>query len=416
MEILSLLALGLVILISCISKTNPGLLALGFAWLLGYYGAHMGLNEIASGFPTYLFVILVGVTYLFGIAKHNGTLEKLSQLILKLVKNNAVAAPLVFFIFSAVLSTSGSGNIGTVALLAPIAMTVAWETGIGAFFMSIILICGANAGAFSPFALTGIIANNLISKLGFSMNPWSDVYIPNLLAQSLLGIICYGIFYWQLKKNRRQLHHLTTETSASVTAWNTHQKLTLGSIIILIITTILFKTDVGFLALLFGSFLTLINAADAKESIKQIPWNIILMVCGVNTLIVLIENVGGLGLLTSLLAKVANPANVTAVTAFTTGVLSAFSSSSGVVLPTFIPLVPGLISKIHGGNPTAIISSINVGAHLVDISPLSSLGALCVANAIHEDKEKLFRDLLIFGLSMAVVGAALCYLLFGWMK
>ncbi len=248
------------------------------------------------------------------------------------------------------------------------------------------------------------------------MNPWSDVFIPNLFAQSLLAIICYGIFYWRLKKNPQQLHDLPTETSASITAWSTHQKLTLWSIIILIISTVLFKTDVGFFALLLGCFLTLINAADAKESIKQIPWNTILMVCGVNTLIVLIENLGGLGLLTNLLAKVANPQNVTAVTAFTTGILSAFSSSSGVVLPTFIPLVPGLITKIHGGNPIAIISSINVGAHLVDISPLSSLGALCVASAIHEDREKLFRHLLIFGLSMAVVGAGLCYLLFGWMK
>lgn len=416
METLSLLALGLVILISCISKTNPGLLALGFVWLLGYYGAHMSLNEIVSSFPIYLFIILVGVTYLFGIAKQNGTLEKLSQIIIKLVKSNVVTAPLLFFIFSVGLSTSGTGNIGTVALLAPIAMTIAWETGIEAFFMSIILVCGANAGAFSPFALTGIIANNLISKSGFSMDPWSDVFIPNLLAQSLLAIICYSIFYRRLKKNLKQSHNLPTETSASITTWSIHQKLTLWSIIILIISTILFKTDVGFFALLLGCFLTLINATDAKESIKQIPWNIILMVCGVNTLIVLIENLGGLGLLTNLLAKVANPQNVTAVTAFTTGILSAFSSSSGVVLPTFIPLVPGLITKIHGGNPIAIISSINVGAHLVDISPLSSLGALCVASAIHEDKEKLFRHLLIFGLSMAVVGAGLCYLLFGWMK
>ncbi len=376
----------------------------------------MGLNAIVSGFPVYLFVILVGVTYLFGIAKHNGTLEKLSQLIIKLVKSNVVTAPLLFFIFSAVLSTSGSGNIGTVALLAPIAMTVAWETGIEAFFMSVVIICGANAGAFSPFSLTGIIANNLIAKLGLSMNPWTDVYFPNLIAQSLLAIICYSFFYWRLKQKAKQARHLTSETSIPTTVWNLHQKLTLCSIIILILSTILFKTDVGFLALLLGCSLTLINAADAKESIKQIPWNTILMVCGVNTLIVLIENLGGLGSLTDLLAKISNPQNVVAVTAFITGILSAFSSSSGVVLPTFIPLVPDLITKIHGGNPTAIISSINVGAHLVDISPLSSLGALCIASAIHEDREKLFRHLLVFGLSMAFVGAGLCYLLFGWMK
>ena len=85
-------------------------------------------------------------------------------------------------------------------------------------------------------------------------------------------------------------------------------------------------------------------------------------------------------------------------------------------MPSFIPLVPDLITKIGGGNLTAIVSSINVGAHLVDISPLSSLGALCIASALHEDREKLFRHLLVFGLSMALVGAILCYVLFGWLK
>jgi Na+/H+ antiporter NhaC len=140
------------------------------------------------------------------------------------------------------------------------------------------------------------------------------------------------------------------------------------------------------------------------------------MVCGVNTFIAVLETLGGLQLLTDLLARISTPQNATAVTAFTTGILSAFSSSSGVVLPTFIPLVPGLIEKIGGGNPTALISSINVGAHLVDISPLSSLGAICIASALHEDKEKLFRHLLLFGLSMAVVGAGICYLLFGWIR
>jgi len=416
MEILSLLALFIVIFISCISKANSGLLALGFAWLLGYYGAHLSLPQIAAGFPAYLFIILVGVTYLFGIAKHNGTLEKISQLIIHLVKNRLILAPIIFFLFAAMLSTAGAGNIGAVALLAPIAMIVAWESGIEAFLMIIILICGANAGAFSPFALTGIIANGLISKLTISMNPWLHVYLPNFLAQTLLAGICYLIFYWRLKKRNKPLHHLRPETSDSVINWSEHQQLTLGAILVLLLSTVFLQTDIGFMAMLLGCALTLIKATDAKESIKQIPWNTILMVCGVNTLIVLLENLGGLNLLTDMLAKISNPQNVTAVTALTTGLLSAFSSSSGVVLPTFIPLVPDLIDKIHGGNPVAIISSINVGAHLVDISPLSSLGALCIASAIHEDQEKLFRHLMIFGLSMAVVGAGLCFLLFGWMQ
>jgi hypothetical protein len=50
----------------------------------------------------------------------------------------------------------------------------------------------------------------------------------------------------------------------------------------------------------------------------------------------------------------------------------------------------------------------------VDVSPLSTRGALCVAAAADEDAATLFRQLLAFGVSMIVVGAVLCQLLAGW--
>ncbi len=416
MEFLSLAALFGVIALSCFSKVNPGLLSFGLAWLLGYYGAHMSIEQIAAGFPTYMFIVLVGVTYLFGLAKHNGTLEKLARAALRMVKGKPLAVPLLFFVLAAILSTIGAGNIGAVALLAPVAMTIAWETGIGAFFMTIAIICGANAGTFSPFALTGLIANGLIAKLGLAMDPWQQVYLPNLLAQTLLAILCYVLFLWRIKQGRQHIHGGEIKMTLPDTPWSIHQKFTLAAIIILIMSTVFLKTDIGFLSVLLACGLTLLHAPDGREAAKQIPWDIILMVCGVNMLIGVLQMLGGLGLFIDLLAKVSTPYTITPVIAFVTGVISAFSSSSGVVMPTFIPMVPGLIEKIGGGNITAIVSSINVGAHLVDISPLSSLGALCVASAIHEDKEKLFRRLLGFGLSMALAGAAICFILFGWVK
>ena len=278
--------------------------------------------------------------------------------------------------------------------------------------MTIILICGANAGTFSPFAMTGIIANGLIAKLGIAMDPWTQVYVPNFLAQALLAALCYLVFYRRLKNKTKHPHIPAPATTPYSPAWTLQQKITLAGIILLISGTIFLKTDVGFLSILLACGLALLNVSDGKEAVKHVPWDTILMVCGVNTLIGILENTGGLGLLTDLLAEVSTPQNVSAVTAFITGIISAFSSSSGVVLPSFIPLVPGLIAKIGGGHVAAIVSSINVGSHLVDISPLSSLGALCVASAIHEDKERLFRRLLGFGLSMALAGAAICYILF----
>ena len=59
--------------------------------------------------------------------------------------------------------------------------------------------------------------------------------------------------------------------------------------------------------------------------------------------------------------------------------------------------------------------SINVGAALVDVSPLSTIGALCIAALpAGHDPKALFRKLLIWGLSMSVVGAIFCQLFIGF--
>ena len=92
--------------------------------------------------------------------------------------------------------------------------------------------------------------------------------------------------------------------------------------------------------------------------------------------------------------------------------MSVYSSTSGVVLPAFLPLVPGLAAQLPGASAAGIAMSMNIGGHLVDVSPLSTIGALCIASAGAGDTRKLFNQLLAWGLSMAVVGAVLCYVLF----
>jgi di/tricarboxylate transporter len=160
--------------------------------------------------------------------------------------------------------------------------------------------------------------------------------------------------------------------------------------------------------------LSLLKAADEEQAIKAIPWSVILMVSGVTVLISLMEKTGGMDLFTTILAQFSTRATVTGMIAFVTGVISVYSSTSGVVLPAFLPVIPGLIMKLGGGDPLAIASSIIVGANLVDVSPLSTLGALCIAHApLGEDRTKLFNQLLAWGLSMAVVGAFVCFVLFG---
>jgi hypothetical protein len=85
----------------------------------------------------------------------------------------------------------------------------------------------------------------------------------------------------------------------------------------------------------------------------------------------------------------------------------------GVVLPAFLPSVPDLVAQLGGGDPASIAASILIGGHLVDVSPLSTIGALCIASApLSSDRRLLFNQVLVWGLSMSVVGALGCYIVF----
>ena len=180
----------------------------------------------------------------------------------------------------------------------------------------------------------------------------------------------------------------------------------------LILSVIVLNANVGMAAFAGAVILVLTGSADDVEAVKKMPWRVIVMVCGVTVLISLVERAQGIDLLVSLVARIATANTVTAVVALLTGVVSVYSSTSGVVLPAFLPMVPGLASTLQGASPLAIAMSMNVGGHLVDVSPLSTIGALCLAGATAGDSRALFNKLLAWGLSMAVVGAVLCYVVF----
>ena len=99
---ISLAALVLVIVLSCTTAVNPGFVSLALAWVIGIYlaplwGRHFTVGEIMAGFPTDLFLTLVGVTLLFTLARDNGTLDQVVRTALRGCRGNAGLIPIVFF-------------------------------------------------------------------------------------------------------------------------------------------------------------------------------------------------------------------------------------------------------------------------------------------------------------------------------
>src|SRR4029453_11734885 len=104
-----------------------------------------------------------------------------------------------------------------------------------------------------------------------------------------------------------------------------------------------------------------------------------LMVRWMSTLVALVEKTVGMDLFSGLLARLSTPGTVNGAMAFVTGIISTLSSTSGGVLPASLPTGLGVVSHPGAGDPLALSLSINVGSSLVDVCPLSALGALCVA-------------------------------------
>lgn len=405
---LSLIALLAAIVVSCTTRLNVGILALAFAWTVGVLVGGMRLDEVAAGFPVQLFLTLAGVTLLFTQAHLNGTLDRLAHSAVGVCRGNVGLIPVMFFLLGCGIASLGPGNVATAAMMAPMAMAVASRARIPLFLMAIMVGNGAQAGALSPFAPTGIIVNGLMTRIDLPGYQWRT-YWTNLVAHAAVAFVGYlALGGWRLFGRV----YVDDSQSPEAGQFAAAHWITLGSIVAVVGAVVFTGANVGFAALVAAVVLPALRVADHEQAIRRMPWTPILMVSGVTVLIALMEKTGGLDLFTALLARMATPATVTGVVAFVTGVISVYSSTSGVVLPAFLPTIPGLVSRL-GGDPIAIATSMNVGAHLVDMSPLSTTGAMCIAG-IQEPSEigPTFNKLLAWGLSMTVVGAILCYLFF----
>jgi hypothetical protein len=392
--IITLGALALAILLSCTTRLNVGLLAIALAWVIGVYIADLPLRDVTSGFPVDLFLTLAGVTLLFSQARVNGTLDIVAHNALRLCRGRVGLVPIMYF------------GLGAVP---PMAMATALKMRISPFLMAIMVGNGCNSGSLSPLAPTGIIVTGLMNRInlpGFEVNTW----LYNLLAHALVafgGYLAFGGWKLLARSDRVEAAHDAPQ------ALDGHQKLTLLAIGLLIAGVIVLGVNIGMAAFAGAVLLTLLRAADDHDAIKGMPWSTILMVCGVTVLIGLLEKTGGMDIFTGLLSSLATQATIIPFIAVVIGLISAYSSTSGVILPAFLPTVPGLIENLGGGDPLALASTMNVAGHLVDVSPLSTIGALCIAGVPAGDaSRRLFNQLLAWGLSMTVVGAVLCWLLF----
>ena len=408
----ALLSLLGAIVLSLTSRVNVGVVAIALAWLAGTLGAGLSTEAVLSGFPGSLFVTLLGVTLLFAVAEANGTLAALAARMVRLARGDARVLPWLLFAGAAVFSSLGPGSVPTVALFAPLAMAAGLRAGVSPFLIALMVCNGANAGNLSPVSAVGVVANGIMTKAGLGGHA-VKLWLANAIAHALVASVAYLIL--RPRDTRTGTDAADVAVATDSTTFTRAEWLTTVAIVAWVLGVLLLKWPLGPSACATAALLIAVRVADEKVVFTRIPWSAVIMVCGVSVLVALLEKTGGMPLFASLLAKLATPDTLNGAIAFVTGAISTWSSTSGVVLPAFLPTATALVAQTGGGDPLAVSLSIVVGSHLVDVSPLSTLGALCIATLIEPVAQRaLFRRLMTWGLAMIVVGALLSQLAAGW--
>ncbi len=404
-EIISLLAIVLAIAIGFWKNINVGLIAIVFSLFLGYYAGGIPIKEIIGYWPLSLFFTTFGITLLFSIAKLNGTLEKLSIFMIYQSKGKKILIPIIFYFLAVVLASLGPGNISTSALLLPIGLIIGFQAGISVLLMSILIILGSIAGGLSPLAPNGIVALGLaadhgVGDLGF------HIYFNNVLTMTLFSALVFVVL-GGLKLKGNQIEVVKPGKFDRI------QVITLISILILVLWVMIGNVNVGFAAFTLSAVLFLLKAADQQKAILNVPWSTILLICGTAVLISVVNELGGVDLLTSFLASLMNKQTAIPIMGVLAGVMSIFSSAVGVVMPTLIPTTVSLADQLgHVVTPTALTITIAVASHVVTVSPFSTMGALALASSPDTiDKKKLFKDLFIVSFFALMFGAIFLWFL-----
>lgn len=192
--------------------------------------------------------------------------------------------------------------------------------------------------------------------------------------------------------------------------FNKEQKISLVSLLFLIVVVVGFQYDVGLVSFFLSVILILLKVGDEKAAIKKIPWGVLILISGVSVLMNVIKTMGGIDLLADILSSMMNDKTAPSIIGLTAGLMSWFSSANGVVFPTLIPTVSKIVTDI-GGNISAIelIIAIVGGATVAGISPLSTGGSLILAaysqetDSTEKDEQNLFAKLFITSFFVVII-------------
>jgi Na+/H+ antiporter NhaD/arsenite permease-like protein len=450
-EWVSILALVALFVVGTVLPINMGALAFVAAWLVGMYSLHLDEKTIIAGISGDLILTLVGVTYLFAIARNNGTVDLIVRKAVQAVGGRVALIPWVMFFVTAVLTAIGAASPAACAIIGPIALGFAGRYKINPLLMGMFVVHGAQAGGFSPISIYGTITNSVMSDNKLPVGELT-LFLTSLFVNLLIAIVLFVIFGGRQLASRRigaeelnepqdapaggststQHRDRTTlgtgeqadrgravRTEAPPTASpavTVDQVITLVAFVAVAVIALAFDKNIGFTAISAAVILTALFPKQQKGAVSQVAWSTVLLVAGVSTFAAILEKAGAPEYVGKWAAGLGAAALGALILCYVGGVVSAFASSTAllpIIIPIAIPLITG-----GGVSAVGLVAALAVSSTIVDVSPFSTNGALMVANRPDTiTEERFYKQILAYSMVVVAVGPLLVWaavVLPGW--
>ncbi|MFI2490471.1 SLC13 family permease [Promicromonospora kroppenstedtii] len=428
-EIIALIGLALVFGISALRNVHMGALALVAAFIVGIGVVGEGLDDVLGGFPVDALIILVGITYLFGIARETGTIDWLVDRSLGLIGDRVALLPWGLWLIATGVACLGTSHAAFAVV--PIAMSLAATHRISSTMMGIAMSSAIVGGALAPTSIVGITVQTVASSADIPYNA-ALMFGLSVGVNALVVLAAFFMFGGrELIQRTRQardngpdggvggsggpaggsgggvatLERTEVRAPTKITAM---QVLVIVSILTLIggfflLTTLDVDINLGVVALTIAVILALVDPGVGRRGIARIDWGTILLLGGIITYVEVLTRLGAIEQLGEAARSVSVPIVAALVICIVAGLVSAFASTIGII-GALIPLAVPLLVPGGGLETTGFIYALAISASLVDCAPFGTTGATIVASTVEHDRPRVNRDLTVWGLSMVVIG------------
>lgn len=409
---ISLLVFIFTIVVGIKKKVNLGILAIAVGFILGFFvmtegGSMSSLalrgKPITALFPFNIFWMIVSVSVMLNVGAVNGAFDIVIKKLVNLAGGRRALIPIYVFVIMTISCALGMGTSGVVILLCTIAASIAKDQDIDPIFMLLSVLTGATVAVGSPVAVIGIICN------GYSEELWGQRIAPSYMLPHALALAVFSFAFLYIAFKGWKLERWPKTKAEDVPKLNGKQIISMLGMVVFIVLSIVAGFDIGLSAFLVASVLLLLGCADEKKVIATVPWSSILLISGMCMLIGIVQQAGGMDLLTNVLKTMMNRYTVKPLYSIIGSLLAMVSSITGVILPSMIPTIPDIAAAVNV-NPFAVVTALAFGANCTVTCPVSSMGAIALGIMSTNpkwDSGVLFKRLFLWAFIMMGVAAVL---------